>query len=126
LENSHKKGGIGSYALILLILSFLQHHSLNRNLKYWEEDLGILLTDFFDFYGNDKEKFFVDLFLGTKFNYCRTGISVRNGGSYFSKVNLNILTFFLFFSRKMKEILILMRKSHLCLRWKIHMTLKTM
>ncbi len=46
-----KKGGIGSYALILLILSFLQHHSLNKNLKYWEEDLGVLLTDFFDFYG---------------------------------------------------------------------------
>ena len=40
-----------------MILSFLQHHSLNKNLKYWEEDLGVLLTDFFDFYGEkNREK----------------------------------------------------------------------
>jgi len=39
---------------------------------YDEKDLGFLLIDFFEFYG-------------TQFNYYSCGISIRDGGQYFSK-----------------------------------------
>jgi non-canonical poly(A) RNA polymerase PAPD5/7 len=38
-----------------------------------QEDLGVLLLRFLKFYGQE-------------FNYHNTGISVRDGGSYFSKI----------------------------------------
>jgi non-canonical poly(A) RNA polymerase PAPD5/7 len=65
-------GGIGSFVLLSMILSFLQHRE-----KAQEElglpptrNLGVLLVDFLDLYGS-------------KFNYVETGISLN--GTYFSK-----------------------------------------
>ena len=79
-------GGIGSYLLQLMIVSFLQHRSrddLNRarRLARYREgvrlekesfNLGSLLMDFLELYGLD-------------FNYYTTAISVRNDGCYFAK-----------------------------------------
>jgi len=70
--NETYSGGIGSYALVLMVISFLQFHSVNKKTYYNENDLGVLLTDFLEFYG-------------TKFNYYKTGISVKKGGRYFAK-----------------------------------------
>lgn len=69
-------GGIGSYLLQLMIVSFLQQRSredlmrTGRGGNYF--NLGSLLIDFFELYGID-------------FNYVTTGISVRNDGFYFAK-----------------------------------------
>lgn len=60
-------GGISSYSLILMIVSFLQLHAPPE-----PENLGVLLIEFFELYGNN-------------FNYFKTGISVMEGGYYFSK-----------------------------------------
>lgn len=60
-------GGISSYSLILMIVSFLQLHAPPE-----PENLGVLLIEFFELYGNS-------------FNYFKTGISVTEGGYYFSK-----------------------------------------
>ena len=70
-------GGIGSYLLQLMIVSFLQHRSREdasrgcgasgRHLN-----LGSLLVDFLELYGSD-------------FNYVTAGISVRHDGYYFPK-----------------------------------------
>ncbi|XP_052233237.1 LOW QUALITY PROTEIN: terminal nucleotidyltransferase 4B-like [Dreissena polymorpha] len=61
-------GGISSYALILLVISFLQLHpredARNPNLN-----MGVLLVEFFELYGRH-------------FNYLNTGISVKDGGRY--------------------------------------------
>ncbi|XP_055929315.1 terminal nucleotidyltransferase 4A-like [Argiope bruennichi] len=61
-------GGISSYSLILLTISFLQHlkHEPDKN------NLGKLLIMFFELYGRH-------------FNYRSTGISIKNGGAYFIK-----------------------------------------
>lgn len=64
-------GGIGSYSLILMTVSFLQLHpridtrSLNVN-------LGVLLIEFFEFYGRC-------------FNYMKTAIRIQDGGCYLPK-----------------------------------------
>jgi len=80
-------GGVGSYLLQLMIVSFLQHRA--REDTRWGRDrrrggetaeggssrhynLGSLLLDFFEFYGVD-------------FNYVTAGISVRHDGFYFAK-----------------------------------------
>ncbi|GIY61814.1 terminal nucleotidyltransferase 4B [Caerostris extrusa] len=60
-------GGISSYSLILLTISFLQHLKHDP-----EKNLGKLLIMFFELYGRH-------------FNYRSTGISVKNGGAYFIK-----------------------------------------
>ncbi|XP_023684762.1 terminal nucleotidyltransferase 4A isoform X1 [Paramormyrops kingsleyae] len=64
-------GGISSYSLILMVISFLQLHpridARNPNVN-----LGILLIEFFELYGRH-------------FNYLRTGIRIRNGGAYIAK-----------------------------------------
>ena len=72
--NEPYSGGIGSYLLQLMIVSFLQHRArdgyvYNRNTPF---NLGCLLLDFFELYGSD-------------FNYYTTGISVRYDGFYFPK-----------------------------------------
>eukprot|EP01126_Amoeba_proteus_P023116 TRINITY_DN2326_c0_g1_i6.p1 TRINITY_DN2326_c0_g1~~TRINITY_DN2326_c0_g1_i6.p1 ORF type:complete len:278 (-),score=55.03 TRINITY_DN2326_c0_g1_i6:121-954(-) len=69
--NEPYTGGLGSYALSLMVVCFLQHTLPLFNGK---PNLGILLRDFLKFFGRD-------------FNYCTTGISVRKGGCYFSKVD---------------------------------------
>lgn len=62
-------GGVSSYALILMIVSFLQKHQRDHKL---EPNLGVLLLEFFDFYGR-------------LFNYATATICLVNGGSYISK-----------------------------------------
>ncbi|KAG7458033.1 hypothetical protein MATL_G00233550 [Megalops atlanticus] len=64
-------GGISSYSLILMVISFLQLHpridARNPNVN-----LGILLIEFFELYGRH-------------FNYLKTGIRIKNGGAYIAK-----------------------------------------
>jgi non-canonical poly(A) RNA polymerase PAPD5/7 len=66
-------GGISSYSLILMCISFLQMHP-RANLNH-TANLGVLLLEFFELYGK-------------KFNYMKTGISVKNGGRYIPKEEL--------------------------------------
>lgn len=70
-------GGIGSYLLQLMIVSFLQHRSREDASRGCGAsgrhfNLGSLLVDFFELYGSD-------------FNYVTAGISVRHDGYYFPK-----------------------------------------
>ena len=69
-QNEVFYGGLGSYALVLMVVSFLQMR--HRTHKAGSEDLGALLLGFLQLYGH-------------QFNYERVGISVRRGGSYFVK-----------------------------------------
>ena len=62
-------GGVGSYSVILLIVSFFQHCSKS---ELDGGNLGVLLTNFFEFYG-------------TKFDYSGKGIRLEGAGSYFNK-----------------------------------------
>ena len=64
-------GGISSYALVLLVVSFLQMHPRNAASDV-NANLGVLLIEFFELFGRN-------------FNYMRTAITVLDGGSYFSK-----------------------------------------
>ncbi len=79
-------GGIGSYLLQLMIVSFLQHRSrsdLNRGYggSGRHFNLGSLLLDFLELYGLD-------------FNYVTTAISVRHDGYYFPKGQLDKKEYF--------------------------------
>ncbi|PIK48713.1 putative non-canonical poly(A) RNA polymerase PAPD5 [Apostichopus japonicus] len=67
-------GGISSYGLILMIVSFLQLHVPPEPVNY-----GVLLIEFFELYG-------------VNFNYFKTGITVENGGSYFPKEDASFMT----------------------------------
>ncbi|KAJ7264869.1 hypothetical protein B0H12DRAFT_1101213 [Mycena haematopus] len=66
-------GGLGSYAIVCLVISFLQMHPKVR-LGHIDPDrnLGVLVVEFFELYGR-------------RFNYEEVGISLRDGGSYFGK-----------------------------------------
>nr|XP_020452471.1 non-canonical poly(A) RNA polymerase PAPD7-like isoform X2 [Monopterus albus] len=64
-------GGISSYSLILMAISFLQLHP-RIDTRRANINLGILLIEFFELYGRD-------------FNYMKTGIRVKNGGAYLLK-----------------------------------------
>ncbi|KAM4538644.1 terminal nucleotidyltransferase 4A isoform 1-T1 [Odontesthes bonariensis] len=64
-------GGISSYSLILMVISFLQLHP-RIDARNPNENLGMLLIEFFELYGRH-------------FNYLKTAIRIRNGGSYVSK-----------------------------------------
>ncbi|XP_063984238.1 terminal nucleotidyltransferase 4B-like [Diachasmimorpha longicaudata] len=64
-------GGISSYSLILMTISFLQLHP-RQNAYNAEANLGVLLIEFLELYGR-------------KFNYVKTGIRVKDGGTYISK-----------------------------------------
>ncbi|XP_022176531.1 non-canonical poly(A) RNA polymerase PAPD5-like isoform X1 [Myzus persicae] len=64
-------GGISSYSLILMVVSFLQLHP-RGDLNYPTANLGVLLIEFFELYGK-------------KFNYMHTAIRVKDGGLYISK-----------------------------------------
>jgi non-canonical poly(A) RNA polymerase PAPD5/7 len=59
-------GGLGSYSVLVLVISHIQHNQQKN------ESLASLFRSFFEFYG-------------TKFNFLTTGISLLNGGEYFSK-----------------------------------------
>lgn len=56
-----------------MCISFLQLHP--RQNSYANENLGVLLLEFFELYGR-------------KFNYMKTGISIKNGGRYIPKEEL--------------------------------------
>ncbi|CAG7731323.1 unnamed protein product [Allacma fusca] len=64
-------GGISSYSLILMTVSFLQMHP-RLNAGNIESNLGVLFIEFFELYGRH-------------FNYVKTGIRVKDGGAYVSK-----------------------------------------
>ncbi|KAL0962103.1 hypothetical protein UPYG_G00335700 [Umbra pygmaea] len=67
-------GGISSYSLILMVISFLQLHpridARNPNIN-----LGVLLIEFFELYGRH-------------FNYLKTAIRIKNGGAYMAKEDI--------------------------------------
>ena len=66
-------GGISSYSLILMCISFLQLHPNQAYVMQTnEKSLGVLLIQFFELYGRE-------------FNYMKVGIKITNGGSYISK-----------------------------------------
>ncbi|XDV39797.1 hypothetical protein PO909_008986 [Leuciscus waleckii] len=64
-------GGISSYSLILMAISFLQLHP-RIDCRASNINLGILLIEFFELYGRH-------------FNYLKTGIRVKDGGAYLAK-----------------------------------------
>ncbi|ORY25169.1 hypothetical protein BCR39DRAFT_471705 [Naematelia encephala] len=66
-------GGLGSYAVICMVISFLQvHPQLRSSQMDAEKNLGTLLVEFFELYGRN-------------FNYDYVGLSIRRGGFYFDK-----------------------------------------
>lgn len=66
-------GGIGSYTTMCLIVSFLQMHPLvQAGFVRPHENLGVMLLEFFELYGKN-------------FNYEVVGISLLDGGFYYSK-----------------------------------------
>ncbi|KAL5511272.1 hypothetical protein ACEPAH_4487 [Sanghuangporus vaninii] len=71
--NEVYSGGLGSYAIVCLVVSHLQMHPKVRRAEIDSaKNLGVLMLEFFELYGR-------------YFNYANTGISLRHGGSYFSK-----------------------------------------
>eukprot|EP00730_Choanoeca_flexa_P016790 TRINITY_DN8000_c1_g3_i1.p1 TRINITY_DN8000_c1_g3~~TRINITY_DN8000_c1_g3_i1.p1 ORF type:complete len:387 (+),score=63.97 TRINITY_DN8000_c1_g3_i1:127-1287(+) len=62
-------GGLGSYAIFLMVLSFLQMRPAVTNSR---SNLGVLLLEFLELYGCD-------------LNYEKVGICVRKEGKYFAK-----------------------------------------
>lgn len=73
--NDTYTGGIGSFVLSVMIVSFLQHRQKLLAFQQIENgtwNLATLLLDFFYLYG-------------TTFNYEEVGISIVDGGSYFPK-----------------------------------------
>ncbi|KAJ8303352.1 hypothetical protein KUTeg_019748 [Tegillarca granosa] len=64
-------GGISSYSLIYMAVSFLQLHP-REDATDPKANLGVLLIEFFALYGRD-------------FNYWRAGIRIKDGGSYVRK-----------------------------------------
>ncbi|KAH0906392.1 hypothetical protein HID58_038219 [Brassica napus] len=74
--NEVYSGGIGSYALLAMLIAFLKYLKDGRSPP--EHNLGVLLVKFFDFYGR-------------KLNTADVGVSCRKGGSFFSKSNKGFL-----------------------------------
>ncbi|KAI9234740.1 MAG: hypothetical protein BYD32DRAFT_371754 [Podila humilis] len=67
-------GGIGSLTTMIMIMSFLQMHpKIQQGVINPEDNLGVLLIEFFELYGNC-------------FNYANVGLSVTDGGAYFDKI----------------------------------------
>ncbi|XP_017948967.1 terminal nucleotidyltransferase 4B isoform X2 [Xenopus tropicalis] len=64
-------GGIGSYSLFLMAVSFLQLHP-REDACSLDANYGVLLIEFFELYGRH-------------FNYVKTGIRIKEGGSYVAK-----------------------------------------
>ncbi|KAL5021958.1 hypothetical protein ScPMuIL_001113 [Solemya velum] len=64
-------GGISSYSLILLSVSFLQLHP-RIDATDPKANLGVLIIEFFELYGRN-------------FNYLKTGIRIKSGGAYVPK-----------------------------------------
>uniref|UniRef100_A0A3Q3X7T8 Terminal nucleotidyltransferase 4B n=1 Tax=Mola mola TaxID=94237 RepID=A0A3Q3X7T8_MOLML len=64
-------GGIGSYSLFLMAVSFLQLH-YREDVCSPNINMGVLLIEFFELYGRH-------------FNYLKTGIRIKDGGCYVAK-----------------------------------------
>ncbi|XP_040895910.1 terminal nucleotidyltransferase 4B [Toxotes jaculatrix] len=64
-------GGIGSYSLFLMAVSFLQLH-YREDVCSPNINIGVLLIEFFELYGRH-------------FNYLKTGIRIKDGGCYVAK-----------------------------------------
>lgn len=64
-------GGIGSYSLFLMAVSFLQLH-YREDVCSPNINIGVLLIEFFELYGRH-------------FNYLQTGIRIKDGGCYVAK-----------------------------------------
>jgi len=77
--NEPYSGGLGSYALLLMIVNFLQLHTISIP-KVMFQNLGFLLIEFFLHYGR-------------KFNYYVLGITTRNGGAHFLKAHKDWLEY---------------------------------
>ncbi|KAJ1680075.1 hypothetical protein EV182_000734 [Spiromyces aspiralis] len=72
-------GGMGSYAVVLLLVSLLQIHPKCQSGEIDPaKNLGVLLCEFFELYGK-------------RFNYERVGISVAGGGRYIDKRTVGFL-----------------------------------
>ncbi|KAF9350467.1 hypothetical protein BGX26_011356 [Mortierella sp. AD094] len=72
-NNEPFHGGVGSFLTVIMVLSFLQMHPKVQG--RWidpEENLGVLLIEFFELYG-------------LNFNYRDVGLTVADGGRYFLK-----------------------------------------
>ena len=66
-------GGVSSYAVICLVVSFLQMHpKIRRGDIDPMNNLGVLIVDLLELYGKN-------------FNYDNTGIAIEGSGHYFSK-----------------------------------------
>ena len=66
-------GGLGSYSVIIMVISFLQlHPKLQRDEIDPARNLGVLFLEFLELYGK-------------YFGYDNVGISIRGKGGYFSK-----------------------------------------
>jgi non-canonical poly(A) RNA polymerase PAPD5/7 len=72
--NQPYTGGVGSFLLQMMIVSFLQHREREcaHNRRPVLYNLGALLIDFFELYSTD-------------FNFITTGVSIRFDGFYFPK-----------------------------------------
>jgi non-canonical poly(A) RNA polymerase PAPD5/7 len=72
--NQPYTGGVGSFLLQMMILTFLQHRERDsvNNRRPSQCNLGALLVEFFEFYSTD-------------FNFILTGVSVRFDGFFFPK-----------------------------------------
>lgn len=68
-------GGLGSYSIICMVISFLQRHpKVATGQILQEENLGVLVVEFLELYGK-------------RFNYDNVGININGAGKYFSKVD---------------------------------------
>ena len=74
--NEVYSGGIGSYALLVLVASFLQTHTSRYMQGYQSANLGELLMDFFRLHGRALQQEVV-------------GVSCSKGGKFFKKKILN-------------------------------------
>lgn len=71
-------GGLGGYAIVCLVVSFLQMHpKVASGAIDPMQNVGVLLLDFFQLYG-------------LNFNLDETGLDVRGKGSYYDKVGFSI------------------------------------
>jgi len=69
-------GGLSSYCLIMMVVSFLQLHP-RQHAADTAANLGVLLIEFFELYGRS-------------FNYTSTAIRVRGDGSYLPKEEMEM------------------------------------
>ncbi|XP_024524838.1 non-canonical poly(A) RNA polymerase PAPD5 [Selaginella moellendorffii] len=67
-------GGIGSYGLLIMLITHLQMHPSRHHGGNLETNLGVLLLDFFDLFGRS-------------LNIREVGVSCADGGRFFSKVS---------------------------------------